>query len=149
MSQAMHLMPGAVAGALNELRRVLGADRVITERSELEFHSQDVYRSGKLPAALIRPASTEQLAAALRAIAPADLPIVPRGGGMSYTDGYLPALDNSIMIDMQAMNRVVSIDAEKNLLVVKGAVPGASDGYLFIKTPTRLYKRKARIQAGK
>jgi large subunit ribosomal protein L3 len=44
---------------------------------------------------------------------------------------------------------VVSIDAEKNLLVVKGAVPGASDGYLFIKTPTRLYKRKARIQAGK
>jgi len=44
---------------------------------------------------------------------------------------------------------VVSIDAEKNLLVVKGTVPGASDGYLFIKTPTRLYKRKARIQAGK
>ncbi len=44
---------------------------------------------------------------------------------------------------------VVSIDTDKNLLVVKGAVPGASDGYLFIKTPTRLYKRKARIQAGK
>jgi len=44
---------------------------------------------------------------------------------------------------------VVSIDTDKNLLVVKGAVPGASDGYLFIKTPTRLYKRKARTQAGK
>jgi large subunit ribosomal protein L3 len=44
---------------------------------------------------------------------------------------------------------VVSTDAEKNLLVVKGAVPGATDGYLFIRTPTRLYKRKARIQAGK
>jgi large subunit ribosomal protein L3 len=44
---------------------------------------------------------------------------------------------------------VVSIDTDKNLLVVKGAVPGASDGYLFIKTPTRLYKRKARIQTGK
>ncbi len=44
---------------------------------------------------------------------------------------------------------VVSIDQEKNLLVVKGAVPGASNGYLFIRTPKRLYKRKARIQAGK
>ena len=44
---------------------------------------------------------------------------------------------------------VVSLDPEKNLLVVKGAVPGASDGILFIRTPTRLYKRKARIQAGK
>ncbi len=44
---------------------------------------------------------------------------------------------------------VVAFDAEKNLLLVKGAVPGANDGYLVIRPSTRLYKRKARIQAGK
>jgi len=44
---------------------------------------------------------------------------------------------------------IAKVDVERGLIVVKGAVPGASDGYLFIKTPTRLYKRKARIQAGK
>ena len=43
---------------------------------------------------------------------------------------------------------VVKVDAEKNLLLVKGAVPGANDGLLLIKTPGRLYKRKVRIQAG-
>jgi large subunit ribosomal protein L3 len=43
---------------------------------------------------------------------------------------------------------VVKVDAANNLLLVKGAVPGASDGLLLIKTPGRLYKRKARIQAG-
>lgn len=43
---------------------------------------------------------------------------------------------------------IVKIDNDRNLLLIKGAVPGASDGYLFIKTPSRLYKRKARIQAG-
>ncbi|MBL9141098.1 MAG: 50S ribosomal protein L3 [Phycisphaerae bacterium] len=43
---------------------------------------------------------------------------------------------------------VVKIDAERNLLLVKGPVPGANEGYLFIKTPSRLYKRKVRIQAG-
>lgn len=43
---------------------------------------------------------------------------------------------------------IVKIDAQQNLLLVKGPVPGANDGYLFIKTPSRLYKRKARIQAG-
>ena len=118
MSQAVHLMPGAVEGALAELRRVLGDAQVVTDRAELEFHSQDVYRTGKLPAALIRPASTEQLAAALRAIAPAGLPVVPRGGGMSYTDGYLPSRENSIMVDMQAMNRVVTIDAEDGYVTV-------------------------------
>jgi len=39
---------------------------------------------------------------------------------------------------------VVKIDAEKNLLLVKGPVPGANDGYLFIRPATRLYKRKAK-----
>lgn len=43
---------------------------------------------------------------------------------------------------------VVKVDAANNLLLVKGAVPGANDGLLLIKTPGRLYKRKVRIQAG-
>ncbi|MFM8874245.1 MAG: 50S ribosomal protein L3 [Phycisphaerales bacterium] len=43
---------------------------------------------------------------------------------------------------------VVKLDPENNILLVKGAVPGASDGLLLIKTPSRLYKRKVRIQAG-
>ena len=44
---------------------------------------------------------------------------------------------------------VVSIDEERNLLLVKGPVPGPNTGVLFIKTPTRLYKPKANAQAGK
>ncbi|MCE9618534.1 MAG: 50S ribosomal protein L3 [Planctomycetes bacterium] len=44
---------------------------------------------------------------------------------------------------------LISVDTEKNLLVVKGAVPGASNGYLFIRTPKRLYKTKAVLQAAK
>jgi large subunit ribosomal protein L3 len=43
---------------------------------------------------------------------------------------------------------VVKIDAANNLMLVKGAVPGANEGLLLIKTPNRLYKRKVRIQAG-
>ena len=79
MQQAVHLMPGAVEGVIAELQRLLGAQHVITDRTEREFYSQDVYRAGELPAAVIRPGSTEELAAALKAIAPSGLPIVPRG----------------------------------------------------------------------
>lgn len=39
---------------------------------------------------------------------------------------------------------VVKIDVERNLLLVKGPVPGANDGYLFIRAATRLFKRKAK-----
>ncbi len=42
---------------------------------------------------------------------------------------------------------VISIDPVKHLLVVKGAVPGATNGNLIIRASTRLWKPKARIQA--
>jgi large subunit ribosomal protein L3 len=44
---------------------------------------------------------------------------------------------------------VVSIDAEKNILLVKGPVPGPNDGFLVIRPAVRLYKGKAHKQAGK
>jgi len=44
---------------------------------------------------------------------------------------------------------VVKIDAEKGLLLVKGPVPGANDGYLFIRAATRLFKRKSKKLAKK
>jgi large subunit ribosomal protein L3 len=44
---------------------------------------------------------------------------------------------------------VIKIDAEKNLLLVKGPVPGANDGYLYIRPATRLFKRKAKKLAKK
>ena len=119
MSRSVHLMPGAVEGALTELRRVLGAERVITDPTELEFYAQDVYRAGQRPAAVIRPSDTAALSAALDAIAPSQLPIVPRGGGMSYTDGYLPSRPDSIMVDLLAMSRVQVIDAEDCFVTVE------------------------------
>jgi large subunit ribosomal protein L3 len=43
---------------------------------------------------------------------------------------------------------VVKLDPENNILLVKGAVPGANDGLLLINTPSRVSNRKVRIQAG-
>ena len=55
--------------------------------------------------------------------------------------------DVTIEVTIRSLD-VVKVDAENNLLLVKGAVPGANEGLLLIKTPGRLYKRKVRIQAG-
>lgn len=44
---------------------------------------------------------------------------------------------------------LVGVDKEKNLLLVKGPVPGGTNGLLLIKEAGRLYKRKARKAAGK
>ena len=46
---------------------------------------------------------------------------------------------------------VISIDPEKNILLVKGAVPGPNQGFLFIRESKRLNRSKARkvAEAGK
>lgn len=43
---------------------------------------------------------------------------------------------------------LVSIDEPNNLLLVKGAVPGPNTGIVYIRAPRRLFKDKARKQAG-
>lgn len=40
---------------------------------------------------------------------------------------------------------VVGVDIEKGLLLVKGPVPGANKGLVYIREATRLYKQKARL----
>ena len=107
------------SGLVADLVQLLGRERVVTDAAELTFHSEDVYRRGEMPVALIRPADTEQLSAALKLIAATGVAIVPRGGGMSYTDGYLPTRPGSVMVDLLAMNRILTIDAEDCYVTVE------------------------------
>jgi ribosomal protein L3 len=44
---------------------------------------------------------------------------------------------------------VVRVDADKNVMLIKGSVPGANGGLLEICTPSRLYKSKGAKQAEK
>jgi len=117
MHQAVKL--GSVEATVEELSRLLGREYVLTDRAEREFFSQDVYRSGQLPAAVIRPADSEELAAALRIVAAAGLAVVPRGGGMSYSDGYLPKFADSITVDLLRMDRVVEVNVEDGYVTVE------------------------------
>ncbi|MSR18036.1 MAG: 50S ribosomal protein L3 [Phycisphaerales bacterium] len=72
-----------------------------------------------------------------------------RGHGAKIKKGKkMPGRMGNEQVTIRSLD-VVSIDAEKNLLLVKGPVPGANEGFLFIRAATRLYKPKARAQAGK
>lgn len=104
---------------IGDLTRLLGAEHVVTDRAERIFYSQDVYGQGELPMGVIRPANTDELRAALKRIARWGLPIIPRGGGMSYTDGYLPRRADSVMIDLLRLNQVIEINADDAYVTVE------------------------------
>ena len=44
---------------------------------------------------------------------------------------------------------VVRIDADRNIVLIKGTVPGGKNGLVEIRPSIRLYKSKAKLVAGK
>lgn len=82
-------------------------DRDPSAREKL---GHDVFARGVTPAGVLRPNSIEALSAGIRAAAKQGLAIVPRGGGMSYTGGYVADRDDALIIDMAGMNRILAIN---------------------------------------
>jgi len=93
------------------LASVLGPDNVISDPGELSFYSTDVYRHADVDAVLVlRPGSVDELARAVQVCTSHGLAVIPRGGGLSYTGGFLPARADSVIIDMQRLNRIVEVN---------------------------------------
>lgn len=105
--------------ALAALRDALGDAAIQDSPEALAYFSNDVYRGGALPLAVVRPASVEALQQAVRICAVAGLAMVPRGGGASYTDAYLSAAGGHVLFDTGALD-TIEID-EFNAVVTCGA----------------------------
>lgn len=94
------------------LREKLGAEVVPQDERQLQLYSQDIYALGELVTAVVRPTDTEQLAEAVRLANQQGALILPRGGGMSYTRGYLSPGGAAMLVDTGGMDQVVRIDQE-------------------------------------
>lgn len=83
---------------------------LIRDEETREALSHDIFQRGALPEAVLRPQSIEELAAGVRDAAAQGMAIVPRGGGMSYTGGYVSQHPRVLMVDTAAMDRILAID---------------------------------------
>jgi FAD/FMN-containing dehydrogenase len=93
------------------LELLVGADNVITDPSELAFYSTDVYRRADVDAALVvQPGTVAELAEVVRLCTQEGLAVVPRGGGLSYTAGFLPTRAGSVIVDMLRLDGIVQIN---------------------------------------
>ena len=84
------------------MAKQLGADQVLADAASCTYYANDIFwQPGVLPAAIVLPRTRAQAVAAVEVAAAHAAAIVPRGGGMSYTKGYLPesagaALKNAV-----------------------------------------------------
>lgn len=111
---------------LDALTAAVGAGAIDTRPASLTLHGQDVFRRGPEPLAVFRPADIGMLSRGLAAAAAEGLSIVPRGGGMSYTSGYLPDAPGALLIDMGGMDRILSIDETDMTVTVEAGCTWAA-----------------------
>lgn len=94
------------------LVQILGRDRVAAGDDARALFSQDVWARGAPVDLVISPQTGDQCAAAVEACAAAGQAIYPRGGGMSYTRGYLADTAGGVCLDTAAMDRVLEISRD-------------------------------------
>ena len=92
---------------IDDIMAIVGADSVLTDAQSCSFYSQDIYTKALTALAVVRPASTELVSNVIAVTTKRGHAVVTRGGGMSYTSGYVPAEDGSILLDMSKLNKVV------------------------------------------
>jgi D-lactate dehydrogenase (cytochrome) len=100
---------------------LVGAEHVLLGDAIVPF-ATDVYRSRSMPLAVVRPGAVDQLQAVVRACSGAKVALFVRGGGASYTDGYLPSRPDSILIDMGRLDRIVEINERDGYVTVEAGV---------------------------
>lgn len=91
---------------------LLGESQVTSAASDLRRMSQDVYRDGELPLAVVSPGTTDEVAALVRLARAHRVALFARGGGMSYTDAYLPDRARSLVVDLRRLDRIREIAVE-------------------------------------
>ncbi|MBM3514145.1 MAG: FAD-binding oxidoreductase [Alphaproteobacteria bacterium] len=106
--------------AAEELRRIVGADHVITDPAECRVYSNDIFFWDDAHAAeiVVQPANAAEVSDVVKLAARRGLSIYTRGGGMSYTKGYVPAVEGAVLIDMRRINQVFEINPVDRYVVV-------------------------------
>jgi FAD/FMN-containing dehydrogenase len=125
---------------LDALRERLGPAGVLTAPDDLAPALADwrgLYRGEAL--ALLRPASTEEVSAALRLCSAAGLAVIPQGGNTSMVGGATPeARPGQVVLSLARMNRVREVDpldmtmtVEAGLVLARAQEVAAAHGCLF------------------
>ena len=109
---------------LSALRAVVGDRGILTDPSDTAPYAQDWRRlyQGRTPA-VIRPATTQELADVVRLCAQTRTPIVPQGGNTSMVGGAVPAEDGSqLVLSTCRLNRVRAIDPVDMTMTLEAGV---------------------------
>ncbi len=115
----------------------VGESGVITDPGELRTYECDGltgYRT--VPAMVVLPRTTQEVAAAVKLCAQHGVPFVARGAGTGLSGGALPVSDG-IVIGLSRMREVIGIDPDNERMTVQPGV--TNSGISVLASPHGLY----------
>jgi FAD/FMN-containing dehydrogenase len=105
---------------LPELEKLLGATQVLTGEAAAPFLVDWRGRYKGQALAVVRPGSTEEVAAVVRLCAKHQVPIVPSGGNTSMCGGATPdETGRALVLSLARLNRVRSVDTDNDTMTVE------------------------------
>lgn len=105
-----------------ELRELVDSDTQIITRDIPEEYLTDVLKRLKGTAeAVVKPESSEQVAAILKWADKNNVPVTPRGAGTNLVGSTVPD-HGGIVLDLSGMNRILEIDIETMTATVEAGV---------------------------
>jgi FAD/FMN-containing dehydrogenase len=109
-----------VSSLTQQLREIVGERGIVdpAESKPYETDWRDNYHGRAL--AVVRPASTDEVARVVKLLASERVPIVPQGGNTSLCGGSVPdASGTQVVVSLARMNRVRAVDPDNNTMTVE------------------------------
>jgi FAD/FMN-containing dehydrogenase len=120
--RAQPTLESRAAELVAELAAFLPPEELITDHGERVALSTDVYGGAQVAALVIRPRDRHRLARALGLATGRGFAVVTRGGGMSYTGGYVPVRPDTLLVDTSGLDRILRVAPEDMLITVEAGV---------------------------
>src|SRR6187549_3808257 len=93
----------------DRLRELLFGIPVSTTGLDL-FQTDLFYESGFAPLAVASPRNASEVQRIVNVALELGLSLSARGAGLSYSGGYIPANDRTLMVDTSGMDRIVEVN---------------------------------------
>ena len=105
------------------LEEIVGEQHVLpgNEAGEDYTHDESLTAAAATPAFVVRPGSTEDVAAIVRVARELGVPVTARGSGTGLSGGSVPQADG-ILISFERMNAIVELDLQNHVAVVQPGV---------------------------
>jgi glycolate dehydrogenase FAD-linked subunit len=116
---------GAAGTARSSLARLIGADAVTSEQAAYVRDATETQGLVGRADAIVRPASTEQVAAVVGWCCRNAVPLVPRGGGTGFAGGAVP-VEGGVVLSLERMTAVRAFDPLLWRIHVEAGLPTAA-----------------------